>query len=481
MTKSKVFGIIGIILGTLVTTISGQAKTAVTISNNNNIYLPVTYHNYDPSLAPIFGVQMYGSTRPTNLYYTSLINTKVSWVRNRVQWSTIEPIDVLPSAYDWASADNAYAAARPDMGGLNIIGTIEFAPSWAAPDSNGPLYSHALPDFAEFVSALVERYDGDGYQDAPGSPTVTYWEFYNEPDNNSDKINNPNFAEPLHWGDHGAEYANMLAIVYPTVKAANSNAQVVLGGLAFDWFEADGGPFVRSFLEDVLDAGGGAHFDVMNFHSYPAFFKNWTSHEGPGLLEKAQHIRSILAKHHLEKPLIITEAGWMSNQSPGVSIPGSPEIQSRYVVELLTESMAAELEVMIWWLLVDPPFPYPYKNGLITEADTRKMSYFVFQDVINKLGTAHFIRTLSIGETGNPRVEAFLFQDNVYKRNIYVAWLNPVNTTLTTPLSLPVSAATMHNSLTGVATNVYDANDGRLDGKITVQIDATPIYIEVEQ
>ena len=36
--------------------------------------------------------------------------------------------------------------------------------------------------FKQYFREVVERYDGDGYKDAPGSAVVTYWEMYNEPD-----------------------------------------------------------------------------------------------------------------------------------------------------------------------------------------------------------------------------------------------------------------------------------------------------------
>ena len=52
---------------------------------------------------------------------------------------------------------------------------------------------------------------------------------------------------PVIWGPYGADYAQMLCAVYPAVKAASPNARIVLGGIAYDWFQEDGGPFVRGF------------------------------------------------------------------------------------------------------------------------------------------------------------------------------------------------------------------------------------------
>ena len=69
-------------------------------------------------------------------------------------------------------------------------------------------------------------------------PQVKYWEFYNEPDNI--------FSA---FGDKGKQYAAMLNAVYPSVKAANPAAQVVLGGIALDWFSS--GVYDQNFLADV--------------------------------------------------------------------------------------------------------------------------------------------------------------------------------------------------------------------------------------
>ena len=37
-----------------------------------------------------------------------------------------------------------------------------------------------------------------------------------------------------HWGNDGDKYAAMLKAVYPAIKAANPNAKVVLGGIAYE-------------------------------------------------------------------------------------------------------------------------------------------------------------------------------------------------------------------------------------------------------
>jgi hypothetical protein len=321
------------------------------------------------------------------------------------------------------------------------------------------------------MGALVERYDGDGYNDAPGSPVVNHWEMYNEPDAGP-------LADPERWGYYGSQYAQMLAIANAAIKGANPAAQVVFGGIAYDWFEDQNGPFVRHFLDDVLAAGGGKYFDIMNFHSYPAFNYNWTDY-GPGLKEKAAVIRDKLQSYGLNKPLIVTEAGWHSNNP--ANFPSSEEIQARYVVELFTQSFAADLPVMIWWMLYDPGGPY-WNNGLVSDGSPPqvKSSYLAYQNIVAELQYAHFTRALSDAETGSEKMEAYAFRDDTLKRITYVAWLNPVDTNDTLILRLPAATATIR-SIFGSAYVLNDADDGDTDGHISLPVGGQPVYVEVPQ
>ena len=69
---------------------------------------------------------------------------------------------------------------------------------------------------------------------------------------------------------------------------------MLLGPLAYEWWSGDlfnsgidpsitpgptewstGGAEFPDFLEDVLNNGGGDHFDVMSFHSYVVFHPRW--------------------------------------------------------------------------------------------------------------------------------------------------------------------------------------------------------------
>ncbi len=430
-------------------------------------YLPTIANNYN-AIPTIFGTQLYGEVTASHRFYPYIIESNTDWIRTRIWWSWVEPTNTTPANYNWSKVDNVLSLARADSGNLNLIVTVDYAPSWAAPISHGTLYSDKHGEFAEFMTALVERYDGDGLDDAPGSPVVLYWEMYNEPDGGSTGWN-------PSWGEDGDEYALMLKAIYPAVKAANPNAKVVFGGLAHDWFTEQGGPFVRSFLDDVLADGGGDYFDVMNFHVYPSFALGWGS-QGPGVKEKAAALRTILAENGFDKPFVITEAGWTVDGIPP-DWPGGKMIQASYVVELFTQSMAADIDVMIWWMFYDPASTERF--GLINEESgccEKRPSFTAFQTIIAELGYAQFIRQLTDGQTGAGEMEAYQFKRA--NQDIYVAWLDPVDNGNAIPLRLPASQATVRTML-NLTSVVTDAQDGTVDGQITIWISAEPVYIEI--
>lgn len=457
-------------------------QTAPTAAEaTTKIYMPATLSGRPTmwSRDSIFGVQMYNDSRPQSRYYKDLMATGATWLRVAVNWNDVEPSNTFPGAYAWHRADAPLAAAeRKGTNGVRVIGTIETAPAWARLDPgrpDGPINPAYMTDFKEFVGAIVERYDGDGNQDAPGSPIVDYWEFYNEPDRRLDTYDG-------RWGQHPQAYAQMLAAIYPVVKSANPRGQVVFGGLAYDFFEDQGGPFIRSFLDDVLAAGGANYFDIFNFHTYPAFAQNWLSPGntagGAGLYEKTKYLRDKLLAAGVNKPFIVTEAGWHSNDLPHQ--PGSDEIQARYVAQLFTQSLAADLDIMIWWMLYDPG-EGAGDNGLVTRdtVPVRKPSFAAYQTVVNQLTGKAFVRVLPASETQHAAMEAYEFRDDSSGRTLYVAWVNPVDNKATTTLSVKaeeVRIVTLYGASGGT---ILDAADGGDDGRVTMTITGQPVYIEV--
>jgi hypothetical protein len=404
---------------------------------NHPLYLPTIMRDKCHGLRTptVYGVQVYGTTGSKGPYFDDLEASGASWVRTEIAWEKIEPTNTTPDQYNWRPVDEIVAGAYERC--YPLVLTILGNPSWAAEFPDGPIYTANLPDFAQFMRALAERYDGDGFQDAPGSPLVRYFELYNEPD-----VGEVGATE--RWGNYGARYAAMLKAVYPAVKAASPQALVVFGGIAYDFFASDdpatSGPFVRNFLPDVLANGGGAYFDIMNYHFYPLFGSNWTKNfplDGPGLVEKTAAIRAVLQKYKINKPIIITEMGWHNNILPPPDIYGDDRLQVRLVQQLYVQALAAGVPMAAWWPLNDLDNGYQYNSGLVSNISAssppeRKPAFLAFRAMTEHLTNVRFVRAVPASElqiSGGDREKSkalvvYEFSDNATDHPIYVAWTN---------------------------------------------------------
>lgn len=130
----------------------------------------------------------------------------------------MEPSNTTPGNFNWSAYDGGFADASAK--GLLPLVNISGNPDWAATTSCGPISPAYLPEFASFLSALVNRYSKPPYN-------VHYWEIYNEPDNTD--VNRAWLGGC--WGGKGKEYGDMLKTAYPAIKAADPDAEVMLGSI----------------------------------------------------------------------------------------------------------------------------------------------------------------------------------------------------------------------------------------------------------
>ncbi len=426
-----------------------------------SIFLPLVQHSYRAYADSRFGIQMYAGT---DTEVAEAAEAGVARVRIPLKWASVEPVNTGPSEFQWSPVyEQALAQMRASS--MDLILTIEGNPGWAATYPGGPIDKVPLSEFVEFVVAAVDRYSAPPYD-------VKLWEFYNEPDN-GDHL----WAAALgYWGYHAEAYAEMLAAVYQPIKQVDPEVQVLLGGLAFDFWatpyeiwEAEGGPFVPEFLDRVLEHGGSAYFDVLNFHYYPtAFAEKWAPF-GPGLIGKTVYLRNKLASYGLNKPVMCTEAG-VENVNTGTD-----EIQSRYVLIVYAQAMAADLVGLSWFMLVDEETG-PWKTGLLEADLTRKLAFYAYQTTAARLGNTRYLGALSTEEKGTDAMEAYLFLAPDRQKRFTVAWTSDGQIY---PLALPAKLVLVVDKY-GVESWVYDGTDGRTDGETTVSVGSSPVYLYPE-
>ena len=424
------------------------------------VFLPLASNESQP---PVFGVITYWPLDDDH-GLDEIQAMGARWVRVAFSWNSVEPVDTTPEYFNWGGWDGEVSSAAST--GVSIVATVHGNPSWAAEYPGGPLYPDHVADFVELMEAAVERYDGDGTMDAPGSPVVEHWELYNEPDGASIFLAEAGYG---YWGDYGTEYADLFRQVYPAAKAANPATKLLIGGVAYERFREDdpGNPYVRQFLDDFFAAGGGSYIDVFNFHYYPGFAHVWEPY-GRELIGKTAYFRSMLAGYGLSMPIVCTEIGEHSDASRG----SSDETQSRYVVKSFVWAMAADLDYATWFALRDITDGFPYLYGLLDPSWQRKPSFYAFRTAAEELGGASFVRAMSVGELGDTEAEGYVFRSQ--GQDVYVVWMNDA---VTRPVRFGGSTAQVLEKY-GSRSTIADADDGLLDGLVTVNIGPSPVYVQ---
>ena len=312
---------------------------------------------------------------------------------NGLLWQNVEPIE---GERDWTSqADLDGKLERASTSGLSTILIVRGTPQWAQlfPGSFcGPITPDKLELFADFMVEAVSRYSQPPYN-------VKYWELGNEPD--VDPLLVPPKSVFGCWGNHldpyygGGYYADMLKVVYPAIKSADPEAQVLIGGLLLDCDPnqpAEGKDCSSgNFLEGILQNGGGDYFDLISFHGYTPYFgptsgfpyalyldehnPSW-EHLGGVVAGKIKFIRQVMEYYQIEKPIFHTEGALMCAEYNPTDCEEPGELfydaQADYAVRIFVRNWANDIEGTIWYQFEGPGWRY---GGLLDEDQNPKPVY----------------------------------------------------------------------------------------------------------
>ncbi len=230
-----------------------------------------------------------------------------NWVRLHVYWGAIQrgpdwwdplPVDTVVEQYHAA--------------GVNILVSVSNPPDWAK-DPNGEHLIANYADWQNFMFFMADRYKGK----------VQAWEIWNE----------QNLASTVGGTVRVEDYANLLQAGYQGVKAADTSALVVFGGLTPTGVNdpsiaIDDVQYLRSFYE--YQGGSYAeYFDVMGMHAnatnnapdlmYPdnPGVGDW-SQDPSFYYRRVEQLHDVMTEFGDTRPAWITEFGWTTaNQAPG--------------------------------------------------------------------------------------------------------------------------------------------------------------------
>ena len=149
--------------------------------------------------------------------------------------------------------------------------------------------------FGRYAVEFVRRYQGK----------VGYLIIWNE----------PNLS--LEWGFRPvdpASYVEMLKVVYPMVKAAAPEVQVLAGALA-PTLDPPGSEWSMNeldYLQRMYDAGAADYFDILAIHAYGLGFEaDEPAGESVVNFRRSELLREIMVRNgDSDKTAMITEGGW---------------------------------------------------------------------------------------------------------------------------------------------------------------------------
>jgi hypothetical protein len=443
-------------------------------------YLPLLASTYP--LTTIFGIQMSPST--AKAAFDDVLSAKTSWLRfNNLIWSDIEPNEGDRVWGEMASLEEGLIKASSAR--VNVILSVRSTPAWAQAiqgSTCGPIKPEELTAFGQFMYDSVARYHQPPYN-------VKYWEIWNEPDV-AYSAGSPNTSYGC-WGDAyddyfgGGDYAEVLKVVYPMMKAADPEAQVMIGGLLLDCDNRPESNFCEAvgnstkppkFLEGILMNGGGNYFDGVSFHGYDYFAywapqvgqysnNNWGSAwntTGPVSSAKADFVRYFLDKYGVTGKFIMnTEAAIICG--PNGAEPGGEgceadpssayeQTKARYVTQEYASAIVDGLVANTWYSLTG------WRNSALINSDlTPRPAFIVYEFARTELKDAVFTREV----TDYPNVRVYEFQRG--GKTIWLLW------------SLDGGSHTI--SLPGTPHSIYDYMGTEITPASSITITVDPIFI----
>lgn len=156
--------------------------------------------------------------------------------------------------------------------------------------------------YQKWLTALIERYDGDGKDDMPGLIyPINYYEILNEPDLT---LGPGGDFGTVYYLDTPENYAVLLQKSYSIIKTADDKSQVVIAALAGVQ------PQFITYWERIFAVPKIADsFDIANIHCISAPNQN----ENDPTSASAEDLnvtvyKNLLAKYKISKPIWVTEA-----------------------------------------------------------------------------------------------------------------------------------------------------------------------------
>jgi hypothetical protein len=345
--------------------------------------------------------------------------------------------------FDWLERFVALA----DSMGISLRPYLAYTPDWAAKRGRDEHAWNDPPrragDWVRFTGALATRLE-------PYRNLLSY-EIYNEEN------------VPLWWEGTRDEYARVLRQGADAIRRADSEVDVLLGGMVWpdlEWLEGN-------------CHGGQAPFDVLPFHAYP---ETWT----PDSVTVENYLGPAYRAHFLpeaerlcgRKPIWINEVGFAT--TPGVSEQAQAEWWVRAFATFLAEPRVEHLGI---YEIRDQRQGTPvigdapnYYLGLMRADGTPKAAFRTVQLLVKLFGSdsisvadSHLRVRVTGGKAGMLFHHLFIRPDGT---QLVFVWDRTSGPTVELQLPRPASRVTAYSS--NGEGSIWQSTSGRSIGRVTL-------------
>lgn len=365
-------------------------------AEQTTVFMPVA-NKYSPWTTP-YAVETNFSVAEGAILSQPLRELGTSWVRmnDRISWAQLQPEENGPIQWGLLTNFENELRALHQMNAKPIV-VVDSYPNWATMVANtcSPLKPDKYDDFANFVTALVQRYRTAEFN-------VKNWELGNEVD--IDPVLVPLNSQYGCWGNisdlqyYGGEaYGNMVTVVGNAIKQADPKARVWIGGLVLNspnTTDPNAGKPER-FLRGVLSVGAAPYFDVVPFHAHTNYSNMLTDPESHGsgdwqawggsMVGKANYLRQMMAEYGVSKTLSVDEIGVGCKETEAYCLPepGADflDFHASMLVRLAVRAAATQLESFVWFTLDGPG----WRSMGLLDGQTKRPAYFAYQNLIQKI------------------------------------------------------------------------------------------------
>lgn len=414
----------------------------------------------------------------------------------RLGWGSVEKTE---GVYDFSEHDASICGLYSK--GMNVIyvtrpinplyGTVWVEGDLAATDEYPDGH---LNKWANYINALVERYDGDGIEDAP-CPSAIKIKYYQ-------LVHELLSTDMDYWQNNRDQYAEVFETTYRAMKSKCGDCVLTVPVPFLDDLMME-----KNFLSDVLGyLEGSGLLDVgFDYHAWSVDFGtppplNWQT-KGEDYRVRVDFItkiKDIAFRHGFDSSHIISlESGMAATEEMEAD-------QAGYVVRSYVSGLAHGQEKQFWTTTVE--YGHKTDENMFTHMGIvhnpvnddglshKKLAYYAYKKMVELLEGSDWNGVSTVQESGN--VYVYRFRNN--GRDIYVAWWDYFDDPSYVPgmtKAFSISGLQGETAQLVEAVPMYDTGAAVVDyasafrtetltvsgGSVTVSLGENPVYLEANQ